>query len=58
VNELDNLIERARKLPPMTPVEREQQRRSFVYGNVHLSNPDVTREMVDKAAGRLAGGDA
>lgn len=33
-------------LPDMTPEERAEQRRSFAYGNVHLSNPAVTREMV------------
>jgi len=26
------------------------QRRSFVFGNVAISNPDVTREMVDEIA--------
>jgi hypothetical protein len=37
----------------MTPAERESQRRSFAYGNAHLSNPNVTREMVDRAAEEL-----
>lgn len=37
----------------MTPEEREEQRRSFAYGNVKLSNPEVTREMVDKVADEL-----
>ena len=30
--------------------DHEAQRRSFAYGNVALSNPNVTREMIDKAA--------
>lgn len=30
----------------------EEQRRSFVYGNVALSNPSITREMVDGIAAR------
>ena len=34
----------------MTDAEREAQRRSFAYGNVHLHNPVITREMVDAAA--------
>ena len=38
----------------MTPEEREEQRRSFAYGNAALSNPNITREMVDDAAERLA----
>lgn len=37
----------------MTPSEREQQRRDFVYGNAVLSNPNVTREKVDVAAERM-----
>ena len=39
---------------PMTPEERESQRRSFVYGNVKLHNPEVTREMVDEVGDELA----
>lgn len=34
----------------MTPEEAEAQRRSFTFGNVGMSNPAVTREMVDRAA--------
>jgi hypothetical protein len=37
----------------MTPEEREAQRRDFAYGNVRLSNPEVTREMVDKVADEM-----
>lgn len=50
--DLDTLIAKARD-HKMSPAEREAQRRSFVYGNVHLSNPNVTREVVEKAAIRL-----
>lgn len=39
---------------PMTPAEREAQRRSFAYGNAALSNPNVTRELVDKVADEMA----
>lgn len=38
----------------MTPEEREAQRRSFAYGNAHMSNENVTREMVDAAAEKIA----
>ena len=38
---------------PMTADEKERQRRSFAFGNVNLSNENVTREMVDEAAERL-----
>ncbi len=31
----------------------EAQRLSFAYGNANISNPDVTREMVQEAADRL-----
>jgi hypothetical protein len=37
----------------MTPEEREAQRRDFAYGNVRLSNPEVTREMVDRVADQM-----
>lgn len=46
---LSRLIERVRSYK-MSPEEREAQRRSFAYGNAKLSNPRVTREMVDQAA--------
>jgi hypothetical protein len=32
---------------PITPEDREAQRRSFAYGNAKLSNENVTRDMVD-----------
>ena len=46
---LEELLERA-KNHRMTPEEEEQQRRSFAYGNVKLSNPHVTRDMVNQIA--------
>lgn len=39
---------------PMTDEEKEAQRRSFVYGNVAVENPDVTRELVDEVADDMA----
>lgn len=49
---LAELIERARTVE-MTPGEREQQRRSFAYGNVKIENSLVTRAMVDQCAEAL-----
>ena len=47
--ELSELLEAA-KSKPMTAADRETQRRSFAYGNAHIENARVTREMVDEAA--------
>jgi hypothetical protein len=46
------LIEAAKTAKP-TPEQREEQRRSFVYGNTHLENELITREMVDREAEKL-----
>lgn len=43
------LIERARAVK-MTPEQREQQRRSFAYGNTKIENDLITRDMVDEQA--------
>jgi hypothetical protein len=43
--ELQQLIEKARRIE-MTPSEIREQRRSFVYGNTHIENERITREMV------------
>lgn len=50
---LKNLIEAAKTAKP-TPEQREQQRRSFVYGNTHFENELITREMIDQEAEKLA----
>ena len=47
--ELERLIERARNVR-MTDAQREQQRRSFAYGNTRIENDRITREMVDEIA--------
>jgi hypothetical protein len=46
--ELESLVERARKVE-MTPTELREQRQSFVYGNTHIENDVITREMVAEA---------
>ena len=53
VKELERLIEAARKLP-MSPVEREAQRRSFAFGNTAIENPMITRDMIAREAEKLA----
>ena len=45
---LKKLLEAAKTAKP-TPEHREQQRRSFVYGNTHIENDAITREMVAEA---------
>jgi hypothetical protein len=50
---LKKLLEAA-KTAKLTPEQREQQRRSFVYGNTHFENELITREMVDREAEKLA----
>lgn len=54
-DDLKKLIEAAKQAKP-TPEHREQQRRSFVYGNTHFENELITREMVDQEAEKLAKG--
>jgi hypothetical protein len=46
---LQKLIDAAQNRP-FTEAEREAQRRSFAYGNTHIENANVTREMIDEQA--------
>lgn len=43
--ELDELVTKARGIE-MTPEQLREQRRSFVYGNTHIENERITRELV------------
>lgn len=52
--EWDHDIEHKHNQPETTPAELESQRRSFAYGNAVIDNPNVTREMVDAAAEKIA----
>jgi hypothetical protein len=45
---LEDLIEKARSVR-MTEAEQRAQRLSFVYGNTHIENSRITREMVVEA---------
>jgi hypothetical protein len=38
----------------MTTDEREQQRRSFAYGNTKIENERITKATIDQAAKALA----
>jgi hypothetical protein len=51
--DLKKLIEVAKRVTP-TKEEREEQRRSFAYGNTAFENDRITREMVDQQAEKLA----
>jgi hypothetical protein len=46
---LKELIEAAKNVP-FSDDEREAQRRSFAYGNTHIENDRITREMIDEQA--------
>jgi hypothetical protein len=46
---LQDLLDAAKTVVP-TPEEKEQQRRSFAYGNTKIENSRITREMLDRAA--------
>lgn len=48
-NSLSRLIEMA-KAVRVSEKQREEQRRSFVYGNTAFENEEITRDMVDRQA--------
>ena len=50
---LKKLLDAARSANP-TPQHREEQRRSFAFGNTAFENDLITREMVDQQADKLA----
>ena len=50
--DLQYLLEKSRSVS-MTAAEREEQRRSFAYGNTNIENERVTRRVVDEQADRL-----
>jgi hypothetical protein len=45
LEELEELVIRARTIT-MTTAQLRKQRRSFAYGNTHIENERITREMV------------
>jgi len=48
-HELQLLLEKA-KMVEMTGEQKEEQRRSFAYGNAKIENPRITRQTVDQEA--------
>ena len=52
-HEFQKLVEMARGIE-MTPREKEEQRRSFAFGNANIENSSVTRALIDSAADELA----
>lgn len=52
-NDLLDAIERRDFDTQLSKDEKEAQRRNFAYGNVKLSNDNITREMIDLAAEKL-----
>jgi hypothetical protein len=49
---ISRLIEMARAVP-VSPEDREEQRRSFAFGNTAFENSAITREMIDRAADNM-----
>ncbi len=52
-NELQRLIEAAKRANPSAE-HREEQRRSFAFGNTAFENERITRAMVNEQAEKLA----
>jgi hypothetical protein len=50
--ELQELLEAAKNYVA-SPEQKEEQRRSFAFGNTNIENPRITRETVDKEAEEL-----
>ena len=55
-DKLDRLVERAKRVT-MTDGEREEQRRSFAYGNTKIENDLITRETIDRQAEQIKAAD-
>ena len=51
-NDLEELIKISKSVS-MTEAQKEEQRRSFAYGNAGLENDLITREMIDQQAEKL-----
>lgn len=54
---LEELVEKAKRIQ-MTDGQLTEQRRSFVYGNTHIENERITRQMVVEADEKVAAEDA
>lgn len=52
--ELQKLIDAAKNVV-VSPEQKEEQRRSFAFGNTNIENARITRGTVDKEAEALKG---
>ena len=50
--DLQELVARARGIE-MTSAQLREQRRSFAYGNTHIENERITREMINDLDARI-----
>lgn len=50
--EITILLEKAKRIT-MSAGEREEQRRSFAYGNANIENEAVTKEVIAEVANRM-----
>ena len=50
--ELQELLDAAKRIV-VSPEQKEEQRRSFAFGNTNIENPRITRETIDKEAEAL-----
>ena len=53
---LEELVLRARKIT-MTADQLREQMQSFAYGNTHIENERITREMIAEADRQIEAGD-
>jgi hypothetical protein len=53
--DLSSLLEQAKKIQ-MSATDKEEQRRSFAYGNANIENERVTKETVNIEAEKLGKG--
>ena len=49
---MNELLEKAKSVKS-SPEQKEEQRRSFAYGNTNIENSRITRETVDREAEAL-----
>ena len=51
-DKLNELLDKAKKVK-LSPEQKEEQRRSFAYGNTNIENSRITRKTVDCEAEEL-----
>ena len=50
MTDIEQRAEQTRRETRMSDADKEEQRRSFAWGNINIENPRVSRAMVDEAA--------